>query len=308
MTPFEGDGVWLRCALHAHTTNSDGEMAPDMLVRHYEWAGFDVLAITDHWVRTKERSTRKLLVIPSTELNAQAGGPEHDAHVLALGVEADPVVPDGAFAALPEVVSWGTEHGGVPYLAHTYWSGLRTDQWEDCRGLVGIEVWNAGCELEIGRGDASLHWDEALERGRTLFALATDDSHHPGFDSGFAWTMVRAAEKTQEAVLEALRVGRFYGSTGPAIHSVSVDDATVTVECTPAASVTLVSSRARGARANAGRLGYPKSAEILARDTAGLITAVRLERPYNVPFGRVEVADADGRRAWTNPLWTAATP
>ena len=78
MTPFEGDGVWLRCALHAHTTNSDGELAPDMLVRHYEWAGFDVLAITDHWVRTVERSTRKLLVIPSTELNAQAGGPEHD--------------------------------------------------------------------------------------------------------------------------------------------------------------------------------------------------------------------------------------
>jgi hypothetical protein len=34
---------------------------------------------------------------------------------------------------------------------------------------------------------------------------------------------------------------------------------------------------------------------------------VRLERPYNVPYGRVEVADADGRRAWTNPLWTAAT-
>src|SRR6184192_2642532 len=94
MTPFEeassGDGgVWLRCALHAHTTNSDGEMAPDMLVRHYEWAGFDVLAITDHWVRTVERSTRKLLVIPSTELNATCGSPEEDAHVLALGVEAD---------------------------------------------------------------------------------------------------------------------------------------------------------------------------------------------------------------------------
>jgi predicted metal-dependent phosphoesterase TrpH len=100
MTPFEGDGVWLRCALHAHTTNSDGEMAPDMLVRHHEWAGFDVLAITDHWVRTDEKSTRKLLVIPSTELNAQAGGPEHDAHVLALGVEADPVIPESEFAPL----------------------------------------------------------------------------------------------------------------------------------------------------------------------------------------------------------------
>ena len=46
------------------------------------------------------------------------------------------------------------------------------------------------------------------------FALATDDSHHPGYDSGFAWTMVRAAERSQAAVLDALRSGRFYGSTG----------------------------------------------------------------------------------------------
>jgi len=309
MSPFDDDGgVWLRCALHAHTTNSDGDLPPDKLVQHYEWAGYDVLAITDHWVRTVERSTRKLLVIPSVELNATAGGPEHDAHVLALGVEAEPVIPDNEFAPLADVVAWIAENGGLPYLAHTYWSGLRTEQWETCAGLLGIEVWNSGCELEIARGDSTIHWDEALERGRALFALATDDSHHPGYDSGFAWTMVRAAEKTQEAVLDALRVGSFYGSTGPAIHSVSVDDATVTVECSPAASVTLVSSRARGTRANAGRLGYPKNAEILARDTAGLITAVRLERPYNVPYGRVEVADSDGRRAWTNPLWTAATP
>ncbi len=305
MTPFDNEGVWLRCALHAHTTNSDGEMAPDMLVRHYEWAGYDVLALTDHWVRTVERSTRKLLVIPSVELNATCGGREHDAHVLALGVEADPVIPDDEFAPLPEVVAWIAANGGLPYLAHTYWSGLRTEQWETCEGLLGIEVWNAGCELEVGRGDSSVHWDEALERGRSFFALATDDSHHPGYDSGFAWTMVRAADRTQEAVLAALRSGSFYGSTGPDIHNVTVDDAAVTVECSPAVSVTLVSSRIHGARANAGRLGYPKDSKILARDANGLITAVRLERPYQVPYGRVEVADPAGRKAWTNPLWTA---
>jgi hypothetical protein len=306
MRPFEGDGVWLKCALHAHTTNSDGDLPPDKLVRHYEWAGYDVLAITDHWVRTVERSTRKTLVIPSIELNAWCGGPEHDAHVLAFGVDADPEIPESEFAPLQDVVSWIAANGGVPYLAHTYWSGLRTDQWETCEGLLGIEVWNSGCELEIGRGDSTIHWDEALERGRGFFALATDDSHHPGFDSGFAWTMVRAAEKTREAVLDALRTGSFYGSTGPTIHRVEVDDAAVVVECSPAASVTLVSRRARGARANAGRLGYPKDAQVLAVDDRGLITAVRLERPFDVPYGRIEVADADGRRAWTNPLWIAA--
>ena len=305
MTPFESDGVWLRCALHAHTTNSDGQLLPDKLVRHYEWAGYDVLAVTDHWVRTAERSTRKLLVIPSTELNAQCGGPEHDAHVLALGVAADPVVPESEFAQLQEVVDWILANGGVPYIAHTYWSGLRTEQWEACDGLVGLEVWNAGCELEIGRGDSSLHWDEALERGRNLFALATDDSHNPGYDSGFAWTMVRAADRTQEAVLDALRTGAFYGSTGPELEAVELTDDAITVRCSPAASVTLFAGRHRGARVNAGRLGYPHNGQILERDHAGLITACRLERPWDAPYGRIEVADPSGGRAWTNPLWIA---
>jgi hypothetical protein len=308
VTPFDDEGgVWLRCALHAHTTNSDGDMPPDKLAGHYERAGYDVLAVTDHWVRTVERSTRSLLVIPSAELNATAGGREHDVHVLALGVEADPVVPENEFAPLPEVVSWIAANGGIPYVAHPFWSGLRTEQFEGCEGLAGIEVWNAGCELEIGRGSSTVHWDEALERGARLYGIAADDSHHPGFDSGFAWTTVRAAERSQEAVLDALRTGSFYASTGPSIDAVTVDEAAVTVECSPAASVTLVSSRARGARANAGRLGYPKDSEILASDTNGFITAVRLERPYDVPYGRVEVADPAGGRAWTNPLWTATS-
>jgi len=307
MTGFDREGVWLRCALHAHTTNSDGDLSPEKLARHYEWAGYDVLAITDHWVRTVERSTRKLVVIPSTELNATCGGREQDAHVLALGVDADPVIPENEFAPLPDVVSWIVANGGVPYVAHPYWSGLRTEQFEDCPGLAGIEVWNAGCELEIGRGGSTVHWDEALERGRLLWGIAADDSHHPGFDSGFAWTIVRAADRSQEAVLDALRSGGFYASTGPSIDAVTVDEIAVTVECSPAASVTLVSSRARGARANAGRLGHPKDSEILARDLNGLITAARLERPYDVPYGRIEVTDPAGGRAWTNPLWTAPT-
>ena len=301
--PFDAEGEWLKCALHAHTTNSDGELAPDLLVRHYEWAGFDVLAITDHWVRTVEPSTGRLLVIPGTELNARAGGPEHDAHVLALGVDADPEPPANGFAPLEEVVAWIAASGGVPYLAHSYWSGLRTEQFEACAGLVGIEVYNAGCELEIGRGDAGLHWDEALERGHRLYGIASDDSHHPGYDSGHAWVWARCAERTQAAVLEALREGRFYSSAGPEIHSLELDDGALTVRCSPVASATLVAGPRRGARANAGRLGYPHGAEILGRDTDGKITAVRLERPWGAEYGRLELADASGRKAWTNPLW-----
>lgn len=305
MSPFDDPGAWLRCALHAHTTNSDGELAPELLVRHYEWAGYDVLAITDHWVRTDEGSTKRLLVIPSTELNAVVGDGE-DVHVLALGVTADPVAPPDGFAPLPEVVGWIAANNGLPYVAHTYWSGLRTELWWDCVGVLGLEVWNTGCELELGRGDASVHWDEALEHGRRLQALATDDSHHPGYDSGFAWTWVRAAERTQPAVLEALRAGAFYSSTGPEIRAVELSEDEVVVHSSAAASVSLYCGRWRGARANAGRLGYPNLSRVLARDGDGLITAVALQRPWDGgAYGRVEVRAADGTRAWTNPLWTA---
>lgn len=305
MTAFDASGAWLRCALHAHTTSSDGELAPEFLVRHYEWAGYDVLATTDHWARTVEPSTRSVLVIPSTELNAVVGDGD-DAHVLALGVEADPVAPTGDFEPLADVVGWIAANGGVPYLAHTYWSGLRTEQWWDCEGLVGLEVWNSSCELELGRGVASIHWDEALEHGRGLHALATDDSHHPGYDSGFAWTWVRAEERTQAAVLEALRTGRFYGSTGPEIRGVEVGDEEVVVRCSPAAAVTLFCGRSSGARANAHRLGYPNNARVLERDDAGLITAAALLRPWDGGrYGRVEVKSADGTMAWTNALWIA---
>jgi hypothetical protein len=305
MSPFTSEGTWLRCALHAHTTNSDGELGPDMLVRHYDWAGYDVLATTDHWIRTIEASTKTLLVIPSTELNAVVGDGE-DVHVLALGVEADPVAPADGFEPLPEVVRWINANGGLPYIAHTYWSGLRTELWWDCDGLLGLEVWNTGCELELGRGDSSLQWDEALELGRPLQGLATDDSHHPGYDSGFAWTWVRARERSREAVLDALRSGAFYGSTGPEILGVEVGDDEVAVQCSPAAAVTLYCGRWRGARANAGRLGYPNHSRVLARSDEGLITSVALQRPWDGgAYGRVEVKAADGTTAWTNPLWTA---
>src|SRR5256885_15650358 len=110
VNPFREEGLWLRCALHTHTTGSDGELAPELLVRHYEWAGFDVLAITDHGRRTVTPSTERLLVIPSAELNA-----EHGMHVLALGIEAD---PESRAGSLEEVAAWIVRNGGVAYLAH----------------------------------------------------------------------------------------------------------------------------------------------------------------------------------------------
>ena len=303
MDPFRAEGDWLRCALHAHTTNSDGELTPEGLAAHYERAHYDVLAITDHWKRSEAPSTERLLVIPSVELNCILPG-ARDGHVLGYGIsgDADLTALGAEYADLERTAEFIQAHGGVAYLAHPYWTGATPGTLELPANVAGIEVWNAGCELEVGRGLSSVHWDELLETGRRCFALATDDSHHPGFDSDRGWTWIRAQERTPDAVLAALFAGTFYGSSGPRLHDVAVDGDEVEVRCSPARSVTLVSGRSTGAAVNAGRLGYRYAGTVLATDDDGLITHARLTKPFGASFARIEVTDPAGGRAWTNPL------
>jgi hypothetical protein len=299
---FAATGTWLRCALHAHTTRSDGELSPEDLVSHYERAGFDVLAITDHWVRTEARSTDRLLVVPSSELSYLLPG-EVEGHLLAFGIDEDPLEfvrtgPDLAAAA-----AWVGEHGGVAYLAHPYWTGTGARGLSLCDGVAGLEVYNAGCELEVGRGLSTVHWDDLLERGGRYFGIAADDSHHANFDSGFAWVWARVAERSQAAVLDALATGSFYSSTGPVVQELRVEDGSVEVRCSPCSRVTLCSGRRRGSSVSAGPFGYRYAGEILAEAGEEEITHARLERPGGGLYGRLELVDSYGRKAWTNPLW-----
>ncbi len=301
--PFSTEGVWLRCALHAHTTESDGDLPPDALAAHYERAGYDVLAITDHWKATTAASTDRLLVVTGVELNCILPG-ARDGHVLGLGVSTDPDdlrALAAGYAGLEEAGDWIVERGGVAYLAHPYWTGVTPGTLELAPSVTGIEVFNAGCELEVGRGLSTVHWDELLEQARLCPAIATDDSHHPGFDSDLAWTWVRARERSVAAVLEALRAGALYASSGPRIHGLTRVDDAFEVRCSPCRSVTMVAGRTMGAAVHAGRLGYRYLGTILEQDDRGLVVAARLELPPAARHARFEVTDADGRTAWACP-------
>jgi hypothetical protein len=299
-SPWRAEGEWLRAALHVHSTNSDGELSARGVARHYERAGYDVVALTDHWHRSEAPSSPGLVVLAGVELNCVLPD-DRDGHVLGIGIERDPAELEGERRGLGETGEWIVGAGGVAYLAHPYWTGVRPAGFALPPSVTGIEVFNAGCELEVGRGLSSVHWDELLEDGRSCPALVTDDSHHPGFDSDHAWTWIRA-EQTAAGVLDALRKGRFYGSTGPVVEDVDAADGEVVVRCTPARSVTLLTGRTSGTAVNAGRLGYRYGAEILETTADGLIVAARLDRPEKARFARVEVGDAYGRKAWTNPL------
>ena len=175
---------------------------------------------------------------------------------------------EGERRDLAATAEWITAQGGVAYLAHPYWTGANPGTLELPDTVSGIEVFNAGCELELGRGLSTVHWDELLDAGRSCYAIASDDSHHPGFDSDLAWTWVRS-EPTVAGVLDALRSGCFYSTSGPRITSVVAGEGSVEVQCDPCSSVRVVFGVSSGAAVNAGRLGYRYGGEILAATPDG---------------------------------------
>ncbi|MDX6377614.1 MAG: hypothetical protein QOE98_1917, partial [Gaiellaceae bacterium] len=161
--------------------------------------------------------------------------------------------------------------------------------------------YNAASELTQGSGLSSVHWDDILQLGATPFAIATDDTHYPGQDSRNGWTMVLAAERSREAVIDALLHGRAYGTAGPTIHSIEVDGELTEVRCSPARQIRLRSGAWDGGVVNADRFQMHYQGEVLERDGDGLITAARFAPLSYWRWARIEVDDVRGNRAWSNP-------
>ena len=303
---FAAEGIWLRCQLHCHTTRSDGTPEPDELVRHYAGAGFDCVAITDHWLVTEaDAGPDGPLLIPASELSADLPRAPFETEVLAIGIAELPE-PRAAFPTLADCAAWVAAHGGAALLAHPRWSALGPDDILPARALHGLEVMNGGCMVEQANGLSDAVWDAVSERGLLLGAIATDDAHragHPdGSDSLIAWTMVRAAARTPAAVVEALRRGHAYGSTGPVIHAVERVPGGLEVACSPAAAVALASGPWDGGRVSADPAKAAYRARVLERDEAGRIVRAHLDEPEFCAWGRIEVDGADGTRAWTGPI------
>ena len=53
LSVFNAPGRWFRGNLHTHSTNSDGLLSPEEVLRFYKDRGYDFLAISDHRVTTE---------------------------------------------------------------------------------------------------------------------------------------------------------------------------------------------------------------------------------------------------------------
>jgi hypothetical protein len=288
LNPYGAPGRWYRGNLHTHTTHSDGLCTPEEAVARYRERGYDFIALTDHGCRTpvEEFTSSGLLVLPGIEIHPGQNELGETYHLVAVGVSRDHAA--GRDDDVQETIDALLADGAVVWLGHPYWAGLTVAEMIDLRGIIGIEVFNATC-VPFGKGLSAVHWDDLLARGRLLWGLAVDDTHWVRADYGVAWVMLKAAELTPGAIMQALASGSFYATQGPEIHDIQATSEGIYVSCSPVRAITCVSMVGTGAQVTA-----PGPEESLTEAVFPLRHQAR--------YVRFECTDERGRTAWSQPI------
>ena len=285
---YQMNGHWYKGNTHIHSTASDGGKNFSELAQMYSAAGYHFLCRTDHWVASAvgaDRQEYPLLWLDGIELDGrdQAGAAYH---VVALGSFTGLQREMG----LDKAIETARDQGGMLVLAHPQWLGNSFEdaiKWK----FDGVEVYNHVCHWLNGKGDGGTYWNAMLKRFPGTLALAADDAHlqpdRPGWNGG--WVMVNAADCTEEAILAALRAGNYYSTCGPTIDSIRYDGEQVTIQCSPVQFARLVGPDHLGDRTGSF--------------DGKMFTQAAFKVRHDWPYAYLEIEDAQGRRAWSNPIF-----
>ncbi len=285
LPPFGLNGSWYRGNLHTHTTQSDGKLTPGENMQWHADHGYHFLGITDHNRLTNPSDfnpSPPLLTIPSIEVSARRGTVEY--HVICVGVNQ---IPGQAGCDPQEAIDKTVSTGGIAFIAHPYWHDLTLEDLLSLHDHIGIEIFNTGCWLEIQKGHSLVHWDGILRRGQKVYGLAVDDSHFAYPDHGGGWIMARSDQLDSTSIINALKRGHFYATTGPEIYDVTLEGRMVTVKCSPARSIYVVGDYYHCPIAAQAWDGKP-------------MTTASFELHPKQQYLRIEVVDMEYHSAWTN--------
>ncbi len=288
---------FFRGNIHSHSTRSDGLLCPEAVVCEYRKRGYDFIAITDHFIErygfpitdTSCCRTADFTTLLAAEMHAPGLQNGIIWDLLAIGLPADfpPGCKDEDGAALSRRAA---DAGAFVAIAHPAWNGVvHSDALAIIDAVDAIEIHNEGHTLDSDRGSGWYLADSLATAGHRFSTFAADDAHFKDdrFDRFGGWINVRAASLDPEALLDALKQGQYYSSTGPEIHNVTISSGEIVVECEPAVGVMLGGS---------GTIRRYVRGEDITR------AAFPVE-PFEDAFFRVIVVRADERKAWTSPIW-----
>ena len=293
---FPQGGVWLKGNIHSHSTVSDGMFTPKELAELYAARGYDFLSITDHNICMPhdDLDTEGFLLLSGVEHDLEYS-PEKCTHMVGLAPAGrrETTYPCRRYSP-QELTDQGLadmmrEDGQFLSLAHPVWSRMEWEEIDALTGFHAIEVLNNGMEHLCHGGEAEALWELLLRHGRRVFATAVDDVHVPE-DLFGGWVWVKAAERSPGAILAALSAGAYFATAGPVIEDFGLDGDTAYLACSPCREIHFIT--------------YPPRGKSFFAEAGGpLLRSARYAMTGRETYVRAVCTDAEGRRAWSNPIF-----
>ncbi|HZX07236.1 CehA/McbA family metallohydrolase [Kribbella sp.] len=291
---FDLPGRFWRGNLHTHSNLSDGYLSPGETAAVYHEAGYDFVAITDHFrpeygypvTDTRDLRTADFTTLIGAELHAPRTEAGQQWHIVAAGLPLD-FAPPSPSEDGPALARRARSVGAFVGMAHPSASLLTAKDAESLDAAHSIEVYNALADREH-RGDSWHLTDVLLNRGHRLTTYAADDAHLQPQDPPpcQAWVQVRAESLDPDALLTALKAGHFYSTTGPELYDVHLETDELVVRCSPATKILLTG-------------GHPGAEVAQGTNLTEHTFPLTL---FQATHCRITVEAADGTRAWTNPI------
>ncbi len=298
LTNFIENGKFYKANYHAHSTRSDGQLSQEEAVNVFKEHGYNFLCLSEHNIVTKtdKYNTDDFILVPGVELHSNRDYPLTIHHLLGLTTMDNDKIYDGmrledipfteSKESLLKLEKTVLDLDLLTVYCHPTWSRVEPHQYDFLKDTHIVEICNWGTVYSQNHDNDRVYWEMLLKQGKQIWGMANDDSHRREQYCG-GWNMVKCEEFTVESMLDSLRKGSFYATTGPEIYDFYIEDGYGFVKCSEAKTITFVTLSRWGK---------------CYRDPAAKLTEASLNLSSSAYMVRVEVEDKYGNVAWSNPI------
>jgi len=277
-------GRWYRGNTHTHAEFSDKNDNNDvpMIAKWYKDAGYNFLLLSEHndHVATKQvfchdeaAVTPDFIMLCGLELSKIR-------HQTALGI--DRYIGDEI--SLQDGVKKTIAAGGVPILNHPQDPVVNAKNFLGTEELNHLEVFNGGRPEDTPASE--MLWDSVLSSpaGRCVYAVASDDNHYKQANVGRGWIMVKSPALTKKDIVENIRIGNFYASTGVILNDYQASKKLIAIDSENGNSITFIG----------------KNGSVL-NSVSDKKATYKIQG--NERYVRAKITNTDGKAAWTQPVF-----
>ena len=245
---LEKDLYGLRCykgELHCHTYESDGVQDVRHTVANYRSAGYDFLAITDHYITMSSEKAQRLFADAPMDMTLLLGEechvPTEQIHAVHIGgrESVNACYRDNPSKAAEEVCriedeltylpaevnkndyAWrvwiarkAAEFGGLSILAHPHWIWFDTYFMASAitQQLLKDGIYDA-LDITDQEADTTVAlWSEMQAQGRRISVVGCSDSHRTDASNPYhpvsgGYTLLFAADRSDDSLMNAIKKG-----------------------------------------------------------------------------------------------------